>query len=314
MKGGDILTLRKTYEDFLHEKAVAGLADTTLRDYQYCLVGFLREVEYMEVQDLSYQVVSDYILHLHRSGRSKATVATYVRNIRIWLSWVQAEHGLSFDPKKIKVPKTPKKLVHIYSDVEIRLIFDSVQASVPWITSRNRLMVALMLDSGIRQCEVCGLVWGDVDRDRHIMKVFGKGSKERIVPIGNFSIVLMDEYRFLCPFPGRPYVFCDRHGKQMTGNAVKLFTNRLQRRLPFEFSSHKLRHNFATNYCVDQFHRSGNTGVYDLSIIMGHESIETTKKYEHFAHEILAVESSVSHLDGVYNHIPPLDNKKSGSP
>lgn len=314
MKGDDGLILRNAYDNFIHEKAVAGLADTTLRDYQYCLVGFLRKVEDLEIQDLSYQAVSDYILQLHRSGLSKATVATYVRNIRIWLSWVNDEYGLSFNPKKIKVPRTPKKLVHIYSDVEIRLIFDSVQTSVPWITARNRLMIALMLDSGIRQCEVCGLTWNHVDRDRRVMKVLGKGSKERIVPLGNYSIILMDEYRSLCPFPGRPYVFCDRHGRQMTGNAVKLFTNRLQRCLPFEFSSHKLRHNFATNYCVDQFRRSGNTGVYDLSIIMGHESIETTKKYEHFAHEILAVESSVSHLDGVYKHTPFPDNKKSGDP
>ena len=179
------------------------------------------------------------------------------------------------------------------------------------MTARNRLMVALMLDSGIRQCEVCGLLWKNINREKGIMIVNGKGSKERFVPVGKITFELLDEYSALCPFTGCPYVFCGRYGDQMSKNAVKLFTNRLQRCLPFEFSSHRLRHNFATNYCVDQFRRSGNTGVYDLSIIMGHESIETTKKYEHFAHEILASENCISHLDGVYENTEFLSTKKA---
>lgn len=65
----------------------------------------------------------------------------------------------------------------------------------------------------------------------------------------------------------------------------------------FDLSSHKLRHNFATNYCIDHVRQTGKTDVYDLSILMGHESIETTKKYEHFAHEIIAAENNISHLD-----------------
>ena len=78
---------------------------------------------------------------------------------------------------------------------------------------------------------------------------------------------------------------------------MRLFVNRLQHKLPFDLSSHKLRHNFATNYCIDHVRQTGKTDVYDLSILMGHESIETTKKYEHFAHEIIATENNISHLD-----------------
>ena len=73
-----------------------------------------------------------------------------------------------------------------------------------------------------------------------------------------------------------------------------------KKKLPFDLSSHKLRHNFATNYCVDNLRKNGNSCVYDLSILMGHESMETTKKYEHFAHELLAVEDNHSHLDKVF--------------
>ena len=131
------------------------------------------------------------------------------------------------------------------------------------------------------------------------MKVLGKGAKERIVPLGKLSQTLLARYFAMCPYDNKRFVFCDIHGRQISGNAIRLFTYDLQSRLPFEFSSHKLRHNFATNFCTDNLRACGSSNVYDLSILMGHESIETTKKYEHFAHELIAVEKSRSHLDGI---------------
>lgn len=89
----------------------------------------------------------------------------------------------------------------------------------------------------------------------------------------------------------------DRMVLKVTGNAIRLFVYRLEHKLGFSLSSHKLRHNFATNFCLDNLEQKGTSNVYDLGIIMGHESIETTKKYEHFAHEFVAVKNSISHLD-----------------
>lgn len=295
------MTINKALTEFLYQKRLAGLAQTSIDNYRFTLVPFLRCLgPDLALSAVSYEAVSDYIMELYEKPLSRASVSSYIRNVRIFLRWVYTEYELSFDPVKIKIPKSPKKIVHIYSDSEIRYIFSSIKTAFPWITARNRAIVALMLDSGLRQCEVCGLLWADIDQERHIMKVTGKGSKERMVPIGDFSIHLLHEYADSCPFSDMSFVFLDRNGKQLTKNAVKLFTNRLERRLPFKLSSHKLRHNFATNYCIDHVHQTGKTDVYDLSILMGHESIETTKKYEHFAHEIIAIENSISHLDGVY--------------
>ena len=172
-----------------------------------------------------------------------------------------------------------------------------IQTSVPWITSRNLAIVALMLDSGLRQCEVCGLKKSDIDHSRLVMKVTGKGAKDRMVPLGKASLSLLEQYFSLCPYSSGDLVFYDRRGNRLSGNAVRLFINRLEKQLPYKFSSHRLRHNFATNYCIDHVRQTGNSNTYDLSILMGHESMETTKKYEHFAHEIIAAENSISHLD-----------------
>lgn len=295
------MTLQEAMEDFLFSKKLAGLEAGSIKNYRATLslmVSFVGPE--MPLESVSYSAVTKYILSVYDKPVSKATASSYIRNIRIFFRWASVEHRISFDPLKIKVPKSPKRNVHIYSDSEIRLIFSLVDTSVPWITARNRAIVALMLDSGLRQFEVCGLLYENIDRERQVMKVSGKGAKDRVVPLGRMSAEFLNDYRKKCPYIDSPYVFLDRRGGKLSPNAVRLFVYRLENQLPFKLSSHKLRHNFATNFCIDNMRTKGNTCVYDLSILMGHESIETTKKYEHFAHEIIAAENNISHLDGVF--------------
>lgn len=295
------MTLQEALNEFLFQKKLAGLSPKSIEDYQTILGILLTAVgSSMPLESLSYTTVANYILSLYDRPLSRSTVATYIRNTRIFLRWVYREYGLSFNPAKIKVPKSPKKIVHIYTDTEIQFLFSCIQTSVLRITARNSAIIALMLDSGIRQKEVCELQKADIDKERMLMKVTGKGAKDRLVPLGYISSLFLDDYLSQCPYSNTAYVFVDRLGRPLSGNAVRVFVNRLQKKLPFDLSSHKLRHNFAANYCVDNLRKNGNSCVYDLSILMGHESMETTKKYEHFAHELLAVEHNHSHLDKVF--------------
>lgn len=291
------LTLQEAFDEFIFDKRAQGLSDDSIKSYTSILHVF---ISYMksdtDISTITHKHIKQYSIDLRSRSLSTATISTYMRNTKILLCWIYDEYGLSFDPSKIKVPKSPKKKMHIYSDDEIRHIFASIRTSVPWITARNCAMVALMLDSGIRQCEIRGLQWRDVDKQRFVMKIHGKGDKERFVPVGKFALTFLDNYKSMCPYSSQ-YVFLVNTGKPITANAIKLFTYKLQKQLPFEFSSHRLRHNFATNYCLDSLEQRNTTGVYDLSVIMGHESIETTKRYEHLAHELIAVNACISHLD-----------------
>lgn len=295
------MLLSEAFDNFILEKRLAGLSEATVTDYSNMIGVFVAYTgSNAELSTLAYERVTEFILDLYKRPLSKATVATYIRNLRIFLRWYHGEYGMTFDPVKIKVPKTPKKMVHIYSDTELQYIFSSLETSIEWITARNRAMVALMFDSGLRQSEVCSLLLSGIDRKRMILQVTGKGAKDRLVPLGKLALDFLDDYLSICPYTDTNYVFLDRLGNPISTNAVKLFVNRLRHKLPFDLTSHKLRHNFATNYCLDNIKATGNSNVYDLSIIMGHESIETTKRYEHFAHEIIAVENRTSHLDKVY--------------
>ena len=297
------MKLSDAFDAFILEKRLQGLTSASIKSYIDIISIFISFVgSDMDISELTLDAVNGYILNIYSKKLSKGSVSTYIRNLRIFLVWVDSNCGrLSFDARKIKIPKSPKKNIHIYSDDEIKLIFDSASSSIDWIRARNWAILSLMLDSGIRHCEVCGLLWKDVDFNDSFFKVTGKGAKDRYVPLGYMSHLFLMDYQDVCPFRDSPFVFVDRNGAALSGNAIRLFVNRLQHKLPFELSSHKLRHNFATNFCIDHIEDSGSSDVYDLSILMGHESIETTKKYEHFAHEILAVRKSVSHLDKVYN-------------
>lgn len=292
------MTMKQALNEFMMSKRLAGINENSIHNYRATISLMLNYIGWdILITDVDFGMISEYHLHLLGTQISKATKSSYIRNNKIFLKWIYVEHGLSFDPQKIKIPKSPKKNVHIYNNSELMTLFQTIETSIPWITARNRAIVAFMLDSGLRQHEVCGLLKSNIDFERMIVKITGKGAKDRLVPLGSLTRYLMNNYLAACPFDNPSAVFLDRYGKQMSGNAIRLFIYRLQKKLPFELSSHKLRHNFATNFCLDHLEQTGKSDVYDLSIIMGHESIETTKKYEHSAHEIRAAKSSISHLD-----------------
>ena len=118
------MILSDVYKEFILQKRLAGLSDATITDYENIISIFIDYVgSSLRVDKLTYKCVSGFILDLYGRSLSKSTVATYIRNMSIFLMWVYKEYDLSFNPDKIKVPKSPKKLVHIYTDDELNMFF-----------------------------------------------------------------------------------------------------------------------------------------------------------------------------------------------
>ena len=109
----------------------------------------------------------------------------------------------------------------------------------------------------------------------------------------------MKEYRELCPYES-DYVFVDRYGNSITNNAIKKLVQKLKKSTGLDFCSHKLRHNFATNYCIDSLEQTGQCDAFTLQVLMGHESVKTTEKYMHYASSMVASKNVHSHLDMVF--------------
>lgn len=262
---------------------------------------FLRSVgPDIALEELGQDKITSYIAELLKKSISKSTRATYIRHLKVFLKWAQSEYNVPYEYKRIKVPKSPKKNVRIYSPEELEEIFSHIHAESDWLTFRNKCIIALMYDSGLRQSEVCSLERSRVSYSEKRMVVCGKGSKERTVPLGSLTARYMMDYLSLCPFQSNR-VFVNRYGHELTGNAVKLLVSKISAQLPFELSSHKLRHNFATNYCIDQYEERGQVDIYKLMILLGHEDIETTRRYLHHANEIIGTKNCISHLDKLYS-------------
>lgn len=295
------MTLQQCFDDFILSRQLADLSPKTVLDYKQFIQPFILSVgSNLAVEELGQDKINLYISNLLKRPLSRSTRATYIRHLKVFLKWVQNEHVVTYEYKRIKVPKSPKKNVRIYSPDELMDIFNHIHAENDWLTFRNKCIVALMYDSGLRQSEVCSLERSKVSYSEKRIVVCGKGFKERTVPLGGLTMRYMRDYLSLCPFSSEK-VFVNRYGGDLTNNAVKLLINKLSSQLPFELSSHKLRHNFATNYCIDQYEERGHVDIYKLMILLGHEDIETTRRYLHHANEIIGVKNSISHLDKVYS-------------
>lgn len=293
------MTLEEAKQAFLHEKEVKGCTVPTIKSYHYFIKSFIDYKGNYEITLISQTDIDGYAIDLYKRDLSVATYHTYLHHLRIFFKWCARKCELQFDPMEIAVPRSPKKKLRIYSAEDIRLIYTTECASVDWLNARNRAIISLMLDSGLRQMEPCTITLQDIDFNAKRVKVRGKGNKERIVPLGNITVALIKHYLSLMPYKDSMYLFCNQYGKKLTGNAIKLFVRKMRDLLPFEFSSHKLRHNFATNYCIDKLENDGIVDTYSLMYIMGHESIETTEKYVHFEREIIASKTHISHVDKV---------------
>lgn len=294
------LTLYDVFESFIFSRQLSDLSRKTISDYRGFIFPFVASVgsdrPFLEVRQ---EDIQRYVLSLMDRPLSKSTRATYIRHMKVFLSWAQDEYGASYEAKKIKVPKSPKREVRIYTKSEVSAIFEAVTAESDWLVLRNKCIIALMYDSGLRQSEVCTIRRSRISYSDNRMVVRGKGDKERIVPLGRLTQYFMKAYSSSCPYRSEVF-FVNRLGEPLTGNAVKLMVSRLADALPFELSCHKLRHNFATNYCIDQYESKGQVDIYRLMYLMGHEDVETTRRYLHFAYEVIASRGSISHLDGIF--------------
>ena len=290
------MRIQEAFDNFLLSRELAGLSSKTISSYMDALRPFLRFAGERELEEIHWQEIQRYLSDLLKRPVSRATKSSYVRQLKVFLRWAEQEYGISCGADKIKVPKSPRREARIYSPEEVELLFDSIRAESDWLTARNRAVIALMYDSGLRQGEVCSLLLSRISFPENRMIVRGKGDKERTVPIGEITRRYVQDYLRLCPYT-LEYLFVSREGRPLSGNAVKLMVSRLANDLPFELSSHKLRHNFATNYCIDHMEQEGQVDIYKLMYLMGHEDIKTTQRYLHFAYEILASRGHISHLD-----------------
>lgn len=209
------------------------------------------------------------------------SIQTYIRAVRVFIKWLQTEGYISQDlHSQFKLPKATKNTIEILSDEEIQLLLKSMKQNTE-IGLRNSCIVALMLDSGLRKKEALYLDYDNIHLSQGVVKVHGKGDKERIVPLGLYTKKLLlkyiSGYRSM-PVTDTKRLFIDKNCKVMSDSALKQLFVRLRNVTKISrLHPHILRHTFATKYLMN------GGDIFSLQQILGHTSLEMVRRYSHLA-------------------------------
>lgn len=259
--------IRDCLKLFIKNCILKGLLPRSIQNYEEIVNRFIDYTGDIDISMLSVEILNDYTMSLYNRKLSKASIGTYLRHLKVFFKFCEEKGYLNIKlSKEVKIPRQPKKLITIYSNDELQSIFDKVYIADNWIHVRNAFIISIMLDCGLRLSEVTNLKLGDINTQKNVVKVTGKGDKERLVPVGKFPLDLLYEYLDLisefCTIKSDDYLLIrDEDFKPITRNAIKLFLYKLSTQLPFDFSAHKLRHNFATNYFIDEYNRTGSFDI-----------------------------------------------------
>ena len=233
----------------------------------------------------------------HLSGH---TINGYMRALRSFWSWLEREGFITENPfARLKVPKAPKKVIPTFSEQQLRQIFDAIDTNSP-TGYRDYAIILTLLDTGIRCSELTKLRLSDVNLEGRLLKVQGKGSKERLVPIG--ARVQKAIWKYIARYRPEPAIprydqlFLTRHGYPLTKDRLEAIVERYGKKAGItgiRVSPHTFRHTMAV-----MFLRNGGD-VFSLQRILGHSSLEVVRGYVNLA------ESDISR---VHERNSPADN------
>ncbi len=262
------LILGRAVELFLAAKAAEGASPRTIEWYRMILVRLVRAIgSGRAVDGLDPAELRAWLVEL-RTTLAPVSVAGYVRTLRVLGNWLATE-GLSDAAalRGLRRPRVPHKIIEPVAD-------DVLRRLLAVCSVRDRAILLLMLDTGLRVSEVAGLRLGDLRADG-TLKVHGKGSKERIVPVGSTARQAIVRYLGQRgPRRQDDALFLGRKG-EISNRGLQHMVRRLKARVGVtgRLSPHSLRHTFARSYLVN------GGDVFSLQRILGHSTLDMVKRY-----------------------------------
>lgn len=268
--------------DYDRDLRARGSAERTRRAYGVDLGGFVEWVgpQGLGPTDVRHRDVRRYAAGLSTAGAAPATVARKLAAIRgLYGFLVRTERAGSNPAELVSSPKRAEKLPSVLSTEQMRSLLERIPAGTP-LELRDRAMLELAYSCGLRCEEIVNLDVGAVDFESEQVRVLGKGSKERILPIGEPAQRALERYlqkgrRALATEPREQALFLSKSGRRLSNSDV---TRRLglwtrEAALAAGVSPHSLRHSFATHLL------EGGADLRTIQELLGHASISTTQVY-----------------------------------
>lgn len=301
------MTIHEMYEMFILEQEYRNNSPVTISWYKDQLTEFFDWLISEDPADLNLLKFKQYGVFLKsqtkRNGDklSSSSVHGAMRAVKAFYNFCIGEDYLDDFSRQLRLPKVHCKEQLILDDQEILLFLKVLDNSAARNNQRNRCFVLLMLDSGLRRGEIPRININDISFPTRSMIVRGKGSKQRLIPMGEKTCSQLLDYRlrFRSAAGGSEPFFLDQNGNRCSDNLVKLVFQRLKEETGIErLHPHLLRHTFATYYLAD------GGDLETLRLILGHSNIHTTQMYLHLAFNLKLQRSRHnSHIDKLYENI-----------
>ena len=285
-----------------------GASPNTIAAYARDLSVFAAFCERGGLQDVGAVTraqIQDWMLDLHEAGLGARSIARHLSTVRGFFRFVLLEGIRDDDPAlRIENPKSPQALPHVLSPDDVAALLEKPWAAPPR-GLRDRAMIELMYGSGLRVSELCGLGLNAVTREPPLLRILGKGGKERLVPVSGAAMEALAEYlesgRPKLPgSAGSRALFPGKRGRPMTrmGFWKILRARALAAGVRADFSPHTLRHSFATHLLT------GGADLRSVQEFLGHSRLSTTQRYTHVG---------AAHLLRVYDAAHPRARAKDAA-
>lgn len=238
---------------------------------------------------VSQQDLIDFLEFITELGMSAYTQARMVSGLKAFFRFLIYEEVITNDPSAlIEAPKLGRKLPDTLNLLEIEALFEAIDHSTPE-GQRNRAMLETLYSSGLRVSEMTELKISNVHADIGFVRIVGKGSKERLVPIGRSALkyirIFLEEVRVHIPIQKgfEDHLFVTKRGKSISRVMVFMIIKDLATKIGLKknISPHTFRHSFATHLI------EGGADLRAVQEMLGHESITTTEIYTHLDRDYL---------------------------
>ena len=255
-----------------------GVSNETIRNYAYDLRIFFDAFNKKDTSELTSHDIQDFIRLQIQDFLSIPTILRRNSSIKNFYLFLENEKIISFQIENLEKPKGSKKLPVCISAEEVEKLLEQPDLTKPE-GQRDKAMLEVMYSSGLRISELLNLKLKQINFERGMMKIIGKGNKERIVPIGEFALEYLNKYildgRKKNPNKNSDYAFLNRYGEPVSRiyffKQVKKYAK--DANIDVEISPHTLRHCFATHMLEN------GAELRAVQEMLGHANIATTQIY-----------------------------------
>jgi len=277
---------------YMINMVMKGFSAMTIRNYMYIINDFLEKYKIPDEKSVESYLMS-------KNNITKNSMATQIRILRSFGKFLQKELRTTF--LLPEAPKTGKTLPVFLTKEEVRQIFLSASNNI-----RDLSILSFIIYTGVRVSELVNIKTEDINLTEKIVKIRGKGDKERYVPLTNELVMLISRYTSEKK-GNNEYLFLSKYKRKLTPLSVQLIVKKYASRamLKKRITPHKLRHTFAT--------LALETGVSPITIseLLGHSSLNTTMKYTHVTNKLTEeAVRKIAELTNLSGMISAVWNKK----